>query len=163
MIELAVASLVLMVALALAADLLQESLHIFSGSVRELGRASEETARLRLSGDLRALEPPSEVSSSCSPLPLELTDAGRRVTWSLEAGRLVRTTRASGVEVSTPLLPDLIGFCWRQAEPGWIEVVLVRRTPERTLAWRLASAQWRQRDERTEVAALGIAPRRGWR
>ena len=158
-----VASAVLMVALALAADLLSESLRIFSGSVRSATRVGEETALQRLAGDLRTLELLATTAGEWSVLPLELTDGERRVTWALDAGRLVRRVVAAGGEVATPRLPDLIGFRWRADEPGWIDVVLERRAPERPLAWRLASAQWRRRDTGTETFWLGVAPRRGWR
>lgn len=152
-----------MLALAIGAELLQESQRIVAGSVRSLTQRSEETAWLRLASDLRSLDPPGELSSTCNPLPLELTDGARRVAWSLESGRLVRRTEVAGSAVATPMLADLIGFCWRQELAGWIEVSLTRRAPERALAWRLASAQWKRRDERTEALSIGVAPRRGWR
>jgi len=163
LLELVIASAVLMVALAIAADLLAESLRLFSGSVVALTRSGEETALRRLAGDLRTLEPLAGTGGAWSVLPLELGDGDRRVTWALRSGRLVRAVRTPEGASAAPLLADLVGFRWRASGAGWIEVGIDRRAPEAPLAWRLASARWRQRDERLETFSLGIAPRRGWR
>ncbi len=163
LLELVIASAVLMVALAIAADLLSESLRLFSGSVVSLTRVREETALRRLAGDLRTLELVAGTGGTWSVLPLELADGDRRVVWALRSGRLVRAARDAASASAAPLLDDLVGFRWRAAETGWVEVALDRRAPAAPLAWRLASAQWRRRDERLESFTLGIAPRRGWR
>ena len=163
LLELVVATTVLMVALALAAGLFSESLQIFSGSSAALVRSGEQTALARLAADLRTLAPLAPTGGAWSVLPLELADAERRVAWGLVDGRLVRAAPTAESAGTAPLLDGVVGFRWRTVEPSWIEVALDRRAPEAPLAWRLASAQWRRRDERLETFTVGVAARLGWR
>jgi prepilin-type N-terminal cleavage/methylation domain-containing protein len=164
LVELVVASAVLLVALAIAADLLSESLRRFSVAGRSLVEADEENALARLRGDLRALEPVSPGDGRWSVLPLVLADEARAVAWAYAEGGLVRSQRAlDGSFGAAPLLDGVVAFRWRVDPPGWVEVEITRRTPERLAAWHLASAQWKRRDERVESVTIGIATRRGWR
>jgi len=159
-----VASAVLLVALALGADLLTESLRRFAAAGRSLVESEEENAWARLRGDLRALEPVAPGDGEWSVLPLVLGDGERAVAWAYAEGGLVRSQRGSdGSFGAAPFLDDVVGFRWRVPYPGWVEVEVTRRTLRPLSAWHLASAQWRRREERLERVTVGVATRRGWR
>ncbi len=159
-----VAAAVLLVALALGADLLTESLRRLAAAGRSLVESEEENAWARLRGDLRALEPVAPGDGSWSVLPLVVADEERAVAWAYAEGGLVRSQRnRDGSLGATPFLDGVIGFRWRVDSPGWVEVEITRRRPDRLSAWHLASEQWRRRDERVERVTIGVATRRGWR
>lgn len=133
LVEMAIASLILLLALALATSLWLESLRVFGAAGLRARDPLPELASERLRRDLRATTSPGGV-----PLPAWRSDPlgvrgpdGSTVLWSLEGDRLVRTTAGPTGSVTRPYLDRVVGWRWR----SWpqhsyeVEVVFVRVAP----------------------------------
>lgn len=170
LLELVVATTLLLLALALGAGLLIESLRQTSAAGRTLREGDDAGALHRLRSDLRGLAPAVPATLGWESGPLVLLEEERAVAWALEGEHLVRAEVGAAaphggedVGVSSRLLREVVAFRWRVEPPAWVEVEIVRRVPTHTPAVRLASAQWQRRGETLEATRVGAARRSGWR
>lgn len=165
LVELLVASLLLMVALAVANGLLVECLRIFASSSRDLRRPDRTLALRQLRLDLAAAEPVAiEPYWSGEELTVRASDGRRR--WRLAGDRLLRESfdaegRFAG---RRPMLDGVVAFQWRAPARGLVEVEILRRVPRGDSALRAGTSAWRAVDERLETASVTVASRTGrWR
>lgn len=165
LVELLVASIVLMVALAVANGLLVECLRIFASSSRDLRQPDRALALRQLRLDLAAADPVGfEPYWSGEDLALRGPDGWLR--WRLAGDRLVRESfDADGEPVGArPMLDGVVSFQWRAPARGLVEVEVLRRVPRGDSALRAGSSAWRAVDERLEAASVVVASRTGrWR
>ncbi|HEV8239684.1 MAG TPA: prepilin-type N-terminal cleavage/methylation domain-containing protein [Thermoanaerobaculia bacterium] len=121
LIELAVATAVLLLAVLLACDLLDESGRLLQHSVRRARDPYVLIAAELLRNDLRGARPPGLTDPLPVHLPLELRTSDGWVTWSRgDDGSLVRN--AGGVEHA--YIQDVSSFRWRplgSAYEVWVE------------------------------------------
>jgi hypothetical protein len=164
LVELAVASLVLVVALALAHGLLVECLRVFASSSRDLRQPDRTLALRQLRLDLAAAEPVAfDPYWSSEDLTFRAPDGRRR--WHLAGDRLVRESfdadgRPAGVR---PMLDGVVALRWRAPARGLVEVEILRRVPRGDGALRAGTSAWRARDARLEAASVVVASRTGRR
>lgn len=120
LIELAVATAVLLLAVLLACDLLDESGRMLQHSVRRAQDPWTLLAGELLRNDLRGASPPLGDPIICDhTLPLVLMTSDGPVIWSRsDDGKLMRT--AGGTEHA--YLQNVRSFCWRTPGGGAVEV-----------------------------------------
>jgi hypothetical protein len=158
--ELLVATLLLMVALAIANGLLVECLRIFASSSRDLRQPDRTLALRQLRLDLAAAEPVAfDPYWSGEDLTFRAADGWRR--WRLAGDRLVRESfdadgRPAGAR---PMLDGLVAFRWRAPARGLVEVEILRRVPRGDSALRAGTSAWRAVDVRLEQASVVVASR----
>jgi prepilin-type N-terminal cleavage/methylation domain-containing protein len=119
LIELAVATAVLLLAVMLACDLLDESGRMLQHSVRRAQDPWTVLAGELLRNDLRGAAPPMGDRFRCLHVALGLMTSDGLVVWSRsDDGKLVRT--AGGTEHA--YLQNVRSFCWRTPGGGAVEV-----------------------------------------
>ena len=134
LLELAVATLVMLLALLLAADLLDESGRLLHHSVRRAREASPLLAAELLRNDVLAAHPPASTGGDWTRLQLDLAVPGVGVvTWRRDGLQLVREVAGSG---ERRLLDEVHGFRWRTLPGGpgrnpAVEVEIELRTADR--------------------------------
>ena len=113
LVELAVATIVLMVALFIASEMLDQSGRLLQHSVRRAQDPYTLLARELLRNDVRGASAPS----ACVDEPgwpqhgeLKLVDGLRLATWSVDEGRLVRSETGG---VARPFLAGVRSFTWK--------------------------------------------------
>lgn len=162
LVELLVATLILMVALAIAHGLLVECLRIFAGSSRELRHPDRTLVVRQLRLDLTASDPvPRERFWNGEPLSLRGEQGWIR--WRLDDERISRESFApDGTSLGQrPMLDGVVAFQWRAPLAGLVEVEIQHRLPAGDLALRAGTAAWRRQAERIETVTLVAACRRG--
>ena len=133
LVELTIASLLLLIALALATSLFLESLRVFGAAGLRVTDPLPELASIRLRRDLRGATSPTPV-----PVPVWRTGVltvdrpdGSTVQWSLEGDRLVRIAAGPEGPVARALLDRVAAWRWR----AWpqhtyeVEIAFVRIAP----------------------------------
>ncbi|MDX1630367.1 MAG: prepilin-type N-terminal cleavage/methylation domain-containing protein [Thermoanaerobaculia bacterium] len=134
LVETLIASLILLLALALATSLFLESLRVFGAAGLRLTDPLPELASEHLVRDLRGARSPGGIPVPAwrsEPLTLARPE-GTTVRWSLVDDRLVRTVAGPTGPVRRPLLDRVVGWRWR----SWpqhtyeVEVLFVRIGPD---------------------------------
>ncbi|HXT50131.1 MAG TPA: prepilin-type N-terminal cleavage/methylation domain-containing protein [Thermoanaerobaculia bacterium] len=121
LIELAIATVVLLVAVLLACELLAESGRLLNHSARRARDPWPLLAAELLRNDLRAARPPGVIDSRFTHLPLELRIGDDRVVWKRsDDGYLTRV----GGGVERAYIQDVRSFRWRPLGSSfevWVE------------------------------------------
>jgi len=119
LIELVISTVLLLLAVLLACDLLDESGRLLQHSVRRAQDPWTLLAGELLRNDIRGAAPPGGDPDLCVHWPLALMTNEGLVIWSRSPdGKLVRT--AGGSEHA--YLQNVRNFCWRPLEGGAVEV-----------------------------------------
>ena len=124
LIELAVATAVLLVAVLLACELLDQSGRLLGHSVRRARDPWTLLAAELLRNDLRGAKPPGDLDPGWHHVPLQLLTDDGRVEWRSVDGQLVR--EAGGVEHA--YIQQVRSFRWRQPSRDSVEVWVRYRT-----------------------------------
>ena len=158
LVEVAIASLVLLLGLGIALDLWLEAARLTAAAGARARDPLPELTIDRLRADLRAARPPRGVPVTVwTPLPLSLErPSAPRVDWRVEGDRLVRETSGPDGPTVRPVLDGVVSASWRSWPPGHYEVlvVAVRESPAFTAAIRGPRA-----DPEPLVLRLLVAPR----
>ena len=161
LLELAIATAILTLALLLASSLLVESARVLASAARELVETDDALALRQLTEDLRAGVPTSWVGGS---RPLDLISAERTVRWELAGARLERRLfdRWGADLGARPMLDGVEGFLWLSLGNGVVRVEIVRRTAARGAALRAATARWTPHATGLERGTVIAGSRRVW-
>ena len=160
LLELVIASTILMLALLLASGLLVESARVFASAARELREPDDALALRQLAEDLRAAAPVFGGSAD----RIDAVGIERTVRWELVGERLDRRLfDASGADLGArPMLDQVVTFRWQPLGAGVVRVELVRRRPKAGAALRAATAHWSPLSETLESATLVVGSRQVW-
>ena len=165
LLELVVATAVLMLGLWLAAELLTESAQRLAVAGRAMRQPLGTLTERLLRRDLQAAVGGFSAGPSWSTAALGLLRPdGETIVYFVEAGQLVRAQLdPAGVERGRrALLSQIVDWRWRPAGDGLFEVQLAWRR-ELFSAHRLATPRWRDRTIGSESFHLLVAARGGGR
>ena len=158
LVEAMIASLVLLLGMAIATDLLLEAVRVTAVAGVRARDPGPELAADRLREDLRTARPPGGFPVPVwTSLPLGLDRPyAPDVTWDLEGDRLVRVAAGPGGPVSRPYLDGVVSARWRTWPPGRYEVLViaVRESPAF-----VSAARGRMVEARPVTIRLLVAPR----
>lgn len=162
LVELAIASALLLIALAVAASTLSTAGRLFALLPRSLRGGERELAERLLRGDLAAGVPLAADGLPGDPLPLER--GGRRVVWELDGEWLVRRVEAPGEPLAPgrPVLDGVLFFQWRTVPPRAVAVQLIRRAPAKLEVAHLATPGWVRPAPGLEELTVLVTARRDW-
>lgn len=141
LLELLVATAILLLVVLLASQLLVESQRRIALAARELAEPDEVLALRQLRDDLRA----ALAVHGSGDGPLDCRRADYLARWEVAGERLERRLfDRDGVDRGArPMLDGVARFAWRPLGPAAIEVELLRRRPSAGAALRAGSARWR--------------------
>lgn len=165
LIELVVATAVMMLGLWLAADLLSESAKRLAVAGREMRQPLGTLTERLLRRDLQAAIGGGSTDPTWSSAELGLVRPdGETIVYFLDAGELVRVAfdPAGGERGRRAVLRDVVDWRWRSAGEGLLEVELAWRR-ELFSPDRLATPRWRDRTLGIESFHLFVASRGGGR
>lgn len=157
LLELTIACAVLVVALALANELLVESQRRLAIGARAQLEPDDSLALRQLRDDLRAAAPVSGWGGG----PLDCRRPELTARWELAGEKVARRTLdLDGTDRGARAMLDrVVAFRWRALAPGAVEVEIVRRRAAEGAALRAGSARWHQIAETLEATRIVAASR----
>jgi prepilin-type N-terminal cleavage/methylation domain-containing protein len=161
LLELAIATAILALALLLASGLLVESGRVLASAARELVETDDALASRQLTEDLRA---GVATGWGGGGAPLDLASTDRTTRWELVGERLERRLfdRWGADLGARPMLDGVESFVWLSLGDGVVRVEIVRRTSARGAALRAATARWTPRATAIERTTVIAGSRRVW-
>jgi prepilin-type N-terminal cleavage/methylation domain-containing protein len=162
LIELTVASALMLLALAVATGALVAAGRLFALAPASLRGGEPELAERLLRADLAAGAPAAEGGLPGEALVLERD--GLEVVWELDGSRLRRSATVPGSPPAEGrvILDAVLFFQWQLLPERTIVVRLVRRTPAPLTAAHLTTPGWYRSGSGLEAIEVVVASRRDW-
>lgn len=160
LLELTIASGILLLVLAVATESLIAAGRLFALAPRNLRGGEPELAERQLRGDLAA---GMLVAGSGFPdEALTLERDGIRIVWELEGEQLRRRVEdpAAATAEGRLMLDGVLAFRWFELSARAVEVQIVRRTARPLSAAHLATPGWSRAGAQMEALVVTVAARR---